>query len=540
MTTKDFFSDVGIDSIGFYAPKFAVDLEELAIKRNVDPEKYKTGMLLKEMRIPETGEDIVTMSIRAGYNALSRGKIDPKEIDALFVGTETITYSVKSISNILAEILGISDNSITQDVYNACAAASLAVINAISMVQSGIIDKALVIGADICTYDLNSSGEPTQGAGAIALVISKNPRIARFSKKFGRFSRNINDFYRSAGAKSPKVFGKYSVESYLKFQMGAFDDLNKNLGDFKADYYVFHAPFSKLPIKFIQKLIMERTDHFIKYVLKSEPRAPRSRLSNKIASIRYSLKHFPSIFSKILLKKGVSRSIVLTAKEGLVKLLGSNFFPQLNVPHYFGNMYSASVYAQLMYIMENSARPGDVLYYGSYGSGATCLSGLLKIMPSIYSVVDKGPKIEDYMRNKVKKTIDEYEALKNNTVTPYISLGFIAPHKDNDNRNIVLHFCDKGCLISNVKGLDYCPQGHSGFIEKTYPLYAVLKSVLKKTSFDDLAFLKNGYVKIIGQPKLNSFLEFDMRRVKIICEKSSPGDGLLNWAPFYVPITKRN
>ena len=147
--------------------------------------------------------------------------------------------------------------------------------------------------------------------------------------------------------------------------------------------------------------------------------------------------------------------------------------------------------------------------------------------------------VEDYIKNKVKKSIDEYEALKNSTIFPYVSLGAIVPHKDNDNRNIELHFCDKGCLIPNVKDLNYCPQGHSGFIKKKYPLHAVLKSELSETSFNDLGFLKNGFVKIIGRPKSGEELEFDMRRVKIITENSSPGSALLNWAPFYVPITKR-
>ena len=41
MGNEYLFTNIGIDSIGFHAPKLYVDLEELAIKRNVDPEKYK-------------------------------------------------------------------------------------------------------------------------------------------------------------------------------------------------------------------------------------------------------------------------------------------------------------------------------------------------------------------------------------------------------------------------------------------------------------------------------------------------------------------
>ena len=45
------------------------------------------------------------MGLKAGYNALIRGNISPKNIEAVFIGTETMTYAVKSVSNIFAELL---------------------------------------------------------------------------------------------------------------------------------------------------------------------------------------------------------------------------------------------------------------------------------------------------------------------------------------------------------------------------------------------------------------------------------------------------
>jgi len=380
MVPQSFFKNIGIDAMGFFAPQYYVDLRELAQFRNVDPEKYSDGLLLHEMRIPDVGEDIVTMSVKAAQNALLRGNINPQEIDAVFVGTETITYAVKSVSNILVEILGISKNSITQDIYNACAGATLAVLNAIGLIENGIINKALVIGADISSYELNSPGEPTQGAGAVAMIISRNPRMALFSYKFGRVSGNVTDFFRPAGSEEAQVYGKYSVDSYLKFQMDAYDDLMEDLGDFNADYYVFHAPFSKLPIKFLQKMIAERSEHFVNYVLNSEPKPPRSRITERIPSIRYTIRHFPSLITSTLLNHGYSRNMISSVLQKASQLK-NHFFPHLQVPMHFGNIYSASVWAQVQYIIENSSHPGDVLYFGSYGSGATCISGLIQVAP---------------------------------------------------------------------------------------------------------------------------------------------------------------
>ncbi|MCK4381834.1 MAG: hydroxymethylglutaryl-CoA synthase family protein, partial [Candidatus Lokiarchaeota archaeon] len=228
------FSDIGIDSIGFHAPKYYIKLDDLAHQRKVDPGKYRKGLMVHEMRVPDVNEDIISLGLKAGYQALVKGGINPKSIDALFVGTETITYAVKSVSNIFAELLEISPNSITQDTYNACAGGTLALLNAIALVEKDIIKKALVISADISSYHLGSPSEATQGSGAVALVISKNPRVASFSEKFGKISGNVDDFFRAAYEKEAKAFGHYSVKTYLNFQLKAYDDLVKHIGDFHA------------------------------------------------------------------------------------------------------------------------------------------------------------------------------------------------------------------------------------------------------------------------------------------------------------------
>ncbi len=533
---SDLFSEIGIDSIGFYTPSFYVTMKDLAFSREVDPKKFEEGLLIQEMRVPDAGEDIVTMSVKASQNAILRGKIDPKEIDAVFVGTETVTYAVKSVSNILAEILGVSKNCLTQDIYNACAGATLAILNAIGLIENGIIHKALVIGADISSYPINSPGEPTQGAGAIAFIISRNPRVATFSRKFGKVSGNVNDFFRPAGEQNAQVFGKYSVDSYLNFQLSAFDDLSKNVGEFIADYYVFHAPFSKLPIKFLQKLVTERSEHFVEHALNWENKPPRSRLSPHLPSIRYSIKHMPSLITSTLLRHGYSR-------QAISKILGSLsnlkhfFLPHLTVPMHFGNIYSASVWAQILYILENSAQPGDILYFGSYGSGATCISGLIEVKDQISTVMDEGPRLEHFFNNKIKCSIQEYERIHQGFARPHFSLGTIEKIDSTDTRGLTMHFCDEGCLIPDIPGLNNCPQGHSGFHTAFYPLYGRLVSdPVELPPSSDFTFINHGQVRILGKPEKNSLLEFNMRRVEI--PATTKVKGLLNWIPTYTSINK--
>lgn len=535
---KHLFSKIGIDSIGFYAPRFYLSLNDLAVIRNVDPNKYKKGLLIKEMRFPEVGEDIVSMGLKAGYNALLRGNINPKKIDAIFVGTETITYAVKSVSNILAQLLGININSLTQDVYNACAAGTLAILNAIALIEGDVIKRALVIGADISSYNLESPGEPTQGAGAVAFVLSKNPRIATFSKKFGKISGNINDFYRPANESVPQVFGRYSVDSYLNFQLAAFDDLTKNIGDFYADYYVFHAPYSKLALKCMQNIIVKRWVKDISSTLKIEPHHVRSSIIKKINDFMQNISFIPEFIGVKLKDKGLKLTQLDIMKNWVLTNIKNRVIPHLKVPMHFGNMYSASVWAQILYILETTARVGSTIYFGSYGSGATCISGLLKVQPRFNRVVRHRPQIIDYLKIKERKSVQEYEQIKQGLLTPHISLGHIEEYKKNKAKGFTLHFCNEGCLIPHIEGLNYCPKGHSGFYTKFFPLFAVLISEPIDRNGNDLSFLKEDLVRIQGYPKRGNLLECEMRRVESTLEDQSVSNGLLNWTPTYIPLNK--
>jgi len=533
------FSDIGIDSVGFYAPKYYIKLKDLAVERKVDPDKYKKGLMAIEMRIPDVNEDIVSLGLKAGYQALVKGSISPKSVDALFVGTETITYAVKSVSNIFAELLGISTNSVCQDVYNACAGGTLALLNAVALIEKGIIKKALVISVDISSYQLGSPSEATQGSGAIALVISKNPRVATFSEKFGKVSGNVDDFFRPANEKNAKVFGHYSVSTYLNFQMKAYDDLINNIGDFHADYYTFHAPFSKLPIKIMQQIIQKRWIKHIQNLPRVKKNQITSSLLKKLDYFMHDITILPEWLYLKLKERGYSSETLEDISYKLIANVKGKVLPQLRVPSHFGNIYNASIWAQIIYLLENYARTNDTIYFGSYGSGATCISGLLKVKESFKKVVDKSPKINDFIENKERKTIQEYEKIKAGGFSPKTVLGVIVEHEKNNKRGFTLHFCDEGCLLPNIEGLNHCPKGHSGLHEKFFPLYAVLKSEpMLNPNENDLNYLYNGLVRIAGDVKRGSCLEYEIRRLENKEETNFNAIGLLNWSPLYVPIQK--
>ncbi len=528
----DFFFNVGIDSMGFYTSKYYVDLRELAEVRNVDPNKYLKGLLTKEMRIPAQGEDIVSMAVKAGQYALTKGNIAPEEIDAIFLGTETMTYAVKSVSNIISEILGISINCVTQDVYNACAGATLAVLNAVGLINNGIIHKALIIGADICSYKLESPGEPTQGAAATALVISKNPRIAVFGKKFGKYSANVYDFYRLPYEDYPVVYGKFSINSYIKFQLGAFDDFYKHAGNILPDYMVFHSPFAKLPLKNVQNLLLNRWDSLKKILLRN---ATTASISAKIHE--QACEYLEDLLTTVLeaIKNTENMHDTDTLKVELTKSLSNKVLPALNVPMSIGNMYSASIWAQLIYMLESVVSENDLIYFGSYGSGATCISGMLKVLPSFREFKVKAPTVNDFIQNKERKSINDYEQMRKKIDATTVLYANIKPHPSNEHRFIKMSVCAEGCLVSKLEGLDFCPTGRNDSYKKMLPMYAVVTSD-PSHDFDENDVLSDSIVRISADVKKGQTVEYNLLRAG----KNEPSlcveNGYINWIPTYKPL----
>ncbi|KKN18244.1 hypothetical protein LCGC14_0957620, partial [marine sediment metagenome] len=380
-----------------------------------------------------------------------------------------------------------------------------------------------------------------QGSGAIGLVISRNPRIATFSRKFGKISGNVNDFFRAPNDKNARAFGRYSQDTYLDFQLKAYDDLIRNIGEFHADFYTFHAPFSKLPLKCMQNIIVKRWVNHLNDLGRFEKNKIRSSITRKLDNFLHDVTVLPEYIYLKLNELGLSSSKLERVSRWLISSVKGRVLPQLRVPIHFGNMYCASVWAQVIYLCENYAKVNDTLYFGSYGSGATCISGLLKIQDTFKEVVKKGPRIDDFIHLKRKQSVSEYELIKTGDLKPIVMLGKIVEHENNNERGFTLHFCDEGCIIPNIKGLDRCPKGHTGFHKRFFPLFATLTSApVVHNGVDGLKYLNSSYVRVAGNVSKGNSLEYEIRRVETEFEENENAIGLLNWAPIYINIPKHH
>ena len=180
-------NNTGIDAIAFYVPELFVSMDNLALARGIPAEKLKRGLGLQKMAIPNVGEDASTFAANALLNLINQNNLNPNDIGRVYLGTEsavdgskpTATYAVEIVENELAKTYGKRSfkHCDILDMTFACVGAIDALHNSLDWVKQGKNRKAVVIASDLSKYSLNSTGEYTQGAGAVAVLVSHNPNI---------------------------------------------------------------------------------------------------------------------------------------------------------------------------------------------------------------------------------------------------------------------------------------------------------------------------------------------------------------------------
>lgn len=241
--------NIGIDKLGFYTPHYAIHMEDLAQARQVDSAKYTVGIGQSTMAIAPITQDIVTMGANAAHAILDQA--DKAAIDMVLVGTETGIDQSKSAAVSIQNLLGLSNRVRCVELKHACYGATAALQFAKGHIAMNPESKVLVIASDIAKYGLESGGEPTQGAGAVAMVISANPRILVLEEMNTLFSDDVNDFWRPNYSPYPMVDGKFSNEQYMRFFNEVWSDYShknqEGFEDFEA--ICFHLPYSKMGLK---------------------------------------------------------------------------------------------------------------------------------------------------------------------------------------------------------------------------------------------------------------------------------------------------
>lgn len=194
---------VGIDSLSYFIPNIHLPIQTLAIERNIDPLKLIKGLGLQKMALLDTNQDVISMASNAAYSLLKDNQITcTKDIAKIYVGTESSLDNSKPIASY---VLGLLEQLYPENSFRNCDAVDHtfaciggvdAMQNAIDFVKANPQKKAIVIATDNAKYDLGSTGEYTQGAGAIAMLITSNPRMISFSSNTGVSTKSVFDFFK--------------------------------------------------------------------------------------------------------------------------------------------------------------------------------------------------------------------------------------------------------------------------------------------------------------------------------------------------------
>jgi len=241
--------NIGIESIHMHIPAYALDLRELARARGVDYAKYRQGIGQEVMAVPPPDEDVVTMGANAARRALEN--VDPSAIRSVIFATESGIDQSKAAAIYVHKLLGLPSNCRTVEMKQACCSSTSALHFALASVALKPDQKVLVIAADVARYGLASAGEPTQGAGAVAMVVSANPRILALDSDVGYFTDDVMDFWRPNYRDEAMVDGKYSIKVYLNALENCWrnyvEATGASFGDF--NHFCYHLPFSRMGLK---------------------------------------------------------------------------------------------------------------------------------------------------------------------------------------------------------------------------------------------------------------------------------------------------
>ena len=328
---------IGIDKIGFATSPYVLKLQDLAETRGVDPEKYSKGLLLNEIAIAPMTEDIVTLAASASASILTER--EKEEIDMVIVATESGIDQSKAAAVFVHGLLGIQPFARSFEVKEACYGATAALHYAKLHVESSPQSKALVIASDIAKYGAATPGEPTQGAGSVAMLITQNPRILSFNNDNVAQTRDIMDFWRPNYSSTPYVNGLYSTQQYLDCLTTTWEEYQKRynwtLDDFAA--ICFHLPYPKLALKGLRSMMDQ------------------------------------------------------TLSEEKQNSLQENFDKSILYSQMIGNIYTASLFLGLLSLLENAENlnAGDKLALYSYGSGAVSEFFSVELVEGYEAYLDK-------------------------------------------------------------------------------------------------------------------------------------------------------
>lgn len=357
---------VGIEKIRAYVSTQYLDLEELALARGHDPADVRDNLMQRTRSVNPLWEDPVTMTVNAAKPMLTDE--DRDAIELVIVATESSVDQGKAMATYAQRFLGIKENCRLFEVKQACHAGTNAVMMAAHWVLSGIAGdaKALVICTDQSRAHFHKPYEFVMGAGAVAMLISSNPRVLRYEPHHnGYWAKEVADTFRPT-SRVETGNGEESLYCYIDALEGSYAHFRSKAGDIDFDAYfkknIYHVPFGGITFQAHRTMLRQW-----KRVKKGE-----------------AMEHF---------ERKSKPALVYNSQTG--------------------SLYSGSTFMALIGLIDSSddLHPGDRIGIFSYGSGSTGEYYSALIGPDARAIVAAN-EVQKALDARRRLTIAEYESIE--------------------------------------------------------------------------------------------------------------------------------
>ncbi|MBG0566537.1 hydroxymethylglutaryl-CoA synthase [Actinoplanes aureus] len=240
---------IGIHDLSVATTQYVLTHRTLADRNGTDVGKYHKGIGLMSMSVPAADEDIVTMAATAAAPVVARHGAD--RIRTIVFATETSVDQSKAAGIHVHSLLSLPSAARVVELKQACYGGTAALQFALGVVHRNPAEQVLVIASDVSKYEMGEPGEATQGAAAVAMLVSAEPALVRVDEPSGVFTADITDFWRPNYRTTALVDGHESIAAYLQALEGAWKDYTerdgRKLDELSAICY--HQPFTKMAYK---------------------------------------------------------------------------------------------------------------------------------------------------------------------------------------------------------------------------------------------------------------------------------------------------
>lgn len=392
---------VGIEKARVYPTSLALDMGALCVARGHDPADIRDVMMIDQRSVNPPWEDPVTMAVNAALPMLTEE--DRRDIALLLVGTESGVDQEKPMSTWVQRYLGLSSRCRNMEVKHACYSGTASLQLAASFIASGVAGpraKALIITSDQSRMHLGKPYEFVMGAGAAALIVSRNPRL--FELEFGRsgiYTNEVSDLTRPT-SRVETGNSETSLLSYLEALDAAVAHYLEGLGEpvgydhFKKNIY--HVPFGGMTFR----------------------------------ATRAALRHFGEY-----------------SKAEARRIWEEKTLPSLAYTRRMGGTYASSTFIALLALIDacEDLRSGDRIGMFSYGSGC-CAEFYSGFVGREARAVAAEAKVRELLDQRRSVSVREYEDAERERAC-YIDAGDFEPSTDGHDGLYHRRYRGKGYLV---------------------------------------------------------------------------------------------